>query len=186
MLVGLTVGGCREREVRAYRVPKEKVAATPLPPAGAAAPTGEARTTALTWTPPDHWQTKPAGGFRRGSFTIPGADGAEADLSIIAFPGDAGGLVENLNRWRGQIGLAAETEAAVQASLEHIDGAGGLHFDVVDYAGTANDAPTRILGAVVNFGGESWFFKMMGPEALVAAEKPAFLAFLHTVKPNQP
>ena len=45
--------------------------------------------------------------MRRGSFTIRGEGNATADLSIVALPGAAGGLVENLNRWRGQVGLAS-------------------------------------------------------------------------------
>jgi hypothetical protein len=55
---------------------------------------------------------------------------------------------------------------------------------VVDFAGTAGGAPTRILGAILPYKGETWFFKLMGPDALVAHEKPAFLEFLRTVSPR--
>lgn len=179
----LLFAGCRDREVRSYRVPKEQ----PGTPALADAPGAPAAAApALTWTAPAEWTEQPAGGFRRGSFTLPGAEGADADFSIIAFPGDAGGLVENLNRWRGQIGLPAFTEEEAQAALEHVDGAAGLHFHVVDFTGTVSGAPVRILGAVLPYGNESWFFKVMGPEPTVAAARPAFLQFLQTVKPAQP
>lgn len=179
----LLLVGCRDREIRSYRVPKEPVAsATPATAPTSAAPAAAA---ALTWTAPSHWTEKPAGGFRRGSFTLPGSAG-DADFSIIAFPGDAGGLLDNLNRWRNQLALEPVTESEMQSALEHIDGAGGMHFDVVDFTGTAEGKPTRILGAVVSFGGESWFFKVMGPVATVEAEHAAFLAFLDTVKPASP
>jgi hypothetical protein len=39
-----------------------------------------------------------------------------------------------------------------------------------------------LIGAIATYNGNSWFFKLMGPDPVVAAEKPAFLQFLQTVK----
>ena len=61
-----------------------------------------------------------------------------------------------------------------------------MHFDVVDFAGTANGVPTRTIGAVLPRTGETWFFKLMGPDALVAAQKQDFLSFLNSVKESAP
>jgi hypothetical protein len=187
----LLLGGCRDREITAYRASKDPVVAPPMPagmsPASAGAdnmantavPTGG---DTLIWTAPAHWTAKPPSAMRKGSFAI--KDGAaEADLSITSFPGDTGGLLANLNRWRGQISLPPLAAGELDANREHID-IGSLHVDVVDFAGSANGAPTRIVGAVVPVGGETWFFKLMGPDALVAKEKPAFLEFLRTVRPR--
>ena len=135
----------------------------------------------LAWTAPDHWVAKPPSAMRKGSFAIKGDSGADADLSITAFPGDTGGLLANLNRWRGQVSLAPLSAAELDGSLQHFDGT-GLHFDVVDFVGTANGTPTRIIGAVLSRPGETWFFKLMGPDALVAAQKNDFLNFLRSVK----
>jgi hypothetical protein len=38
-----------------------------------------------------------------------------------------------------------------------------------------------MLGAIVPFGGSTWFFKLMGPGSSVRAAKAAFIEFLHTV-----
>jgi len=111
--------------------------------------------------------------------------GADADLSITAFPGDTGGLLANLNRWRGQLSLRPLAAAELDGALQHFDGA-GLHFEVVDFVGTASGAPTRMLGAVLSRPGETWFFKLMGPEALVAGQKEDFLNFLRSVKEPAP
>lgn len=190
LLSVLVMGGCRDREITSYRAPKDPVAA-PVPPAGSpagpgadamantAVPTGG---DSLTWTAPAHWTAKPASAMRKGSYAIKG-DGAEADLSITAFPGDTGGLLANLNRWRGQVSLPPLAPDQLDSNREHLD-IGPLHVDVVDFAGTANGAPTRIVGAVVPVGGETWFFKLMGPDALVAKEKSTFLEFLRTVRPR--
>jgi len=42
--------------------------------------------------------------------------------------------------------------------------------------------PTRMLGAILSFDDQTYFFKMTGPDALVARQKAAFLDFLKTVK----
>jgi hypothetical protein len=196
----LLLNGCKDRQITSYRAAKDPApAALPPAPAGnlpadhppigpgqatgpdmasTAVPTGS---DSLVWTAPAHWTAKPLGAMRKGSFAVKGPDGTEADLSITAFPGNTGGLSANLNRWRGQIGLPPLTEGQTGPALEHLDG-DGLHFEVADFAGTANGAPTRILGAVLSRPGETWFFKLMGPDALVAAQKDSFRVFLRTVK----
>ena len=55
----------------------------------------------------------------------------------------------------------------------------GLKIATVDFAGGGQ----RILGAIVPIGQETWFFKLSGPDAAIAAEKNAFLDFVKTVKP---
>lgn len=189
LLALLVVSGCRDREITAYRAPKDPAPAALTPAAGqpgsgdsmanTAVPTGG---DSLTWTAPAHWTAKPASAMRKGSFAVKDGD-AEADLSITAFPGDTGGLLANINRWRGQVSLPPLAADQLDANREHAD-IGSLHVDVVDFAGSANGVPTRIVGAIVPVGSETWFFKLMGPDALVAKEKPAFREFLNTVRPR--
>ncbi len=199
----LALASCRDAKIASYRTPHETP--EPLPPiltgaapspaaAGSASPSpGNMASTAvptatgdsLTWTAPAHWQSKPASAMRKGSYAVPGDAGAAADLSITAFPGDVGGELANLNRWRGQLELPPLEPAALAAATTRVSH-DGLDFVVVDFASTAAEKPQRILGALVPYGGATWFFKLMGPDALVAHEKPAFLAFLDTVKPPEP
>lgn len=179
-LLGVAAG-CSRDEVHSYRVPKEEPPTMPATASANAAATGGR----LAWIAPTRWQEQPASGMRQGSFSIPGPDGAVADLSIIAFPGAAGGLADNLNRWRGQLALPTLPAATVESTVQHLD-TPAFHADVVDYVGTANGEPTRIVGAIINHGGQSWFFKLMGPDALVAGERDTFLAFLQTVAPATP
>jgi len=184
------LAACRDRKVTAYRVPKEKDPEMPAA-AGATASTnggsmaGTPVTTAegagLTWIAPETWKAKPASAMRKGSYAVAGEGGAEADLSITAFPGDVGGELANLNRWRGQIQLPPLTAADLPGAVTRVE-QNGLHFTVVDFPGTPGANPQRILGAIVPVNGATWFFKLMGPDALVAKEKPAFEAFLRTVK----
>ena len=206
--------GCRDTKVVAYRIAKEHDAAVPASQAGenpahgsmpgsmpttaptstpaatspmanmAASPVATATGASLTWTAPASWQPKALGTMRKGSFIVTGPNGATGDLSITAFPGAVGGELGNINRWRGQIALAPIAESELPAATNHVT-ANNLNFILVDLAGTGDQAQ-RILGAMVSFDQSMWFFKLMGPDALVAAEKPAFLAFLQTIKASAP
>lgn len=195
----LGLAACRDAQVASYRVPREQP--EPLPPiltgdlpanaqksgtasdmANTAVPT--ATGSDLTWTAPAHWKPKPASPMRKGSYAIAGANGTEADLSVTAFPGDVGGDLANINRWRGQLSLPPIAEADLANETRHID-ANGLHITFVDFANTGEN-PQRIIGAIVPYGSATWFFKLLGPDAVVAGERDAFLAFLQTVKPPTP
>lgn len=151
-----------------------------LASSGARAANTPAGAAALRWAAPDHWTAKELAPLRRASYTVHAPGGLEADFSIISLPGDAGGLHENVNRWRGQIGLAPSDEAAIDQGLRHMDSA-GLHFDVVEFASEAPDAQ-RVLGALLHHAGETWFFKMSGPDSVVAAERETFIKFIRSVR----
>jgi hypothetical protein len=192
--------GCKKAAVESYRVPKEPVAATasdspaPAPKAGpsaASAPSGgsmantpvaTATGSDLAWTAPAGWTAKAPGSMRKGSYAVKseGTSG-EADLSITAFPGDVGGELANLNRWRGQVDLPPITQAQFESSVQRME-RNGLKITVVELVGSGADAK-RILGAMVPYAGATWFFKLMGPDAVVAKQKTAFSAFVETIKP---
>jgi len=186
LVAALLLTGCQKDEVHAYRVPKE------VPPPSSAVETASTASTGpaasaqggLTWQAPDHWEELTANGVRRGSFKATNAAGDTADISLIAFPGDVGGLAANLNRWRTQVGLNPLPEAEVQTTIEHQD-TPYFHLDFVNYLGESNGLPTRVAGAVTSHGGETWFFKIIGPATIVDAELGAFRAFLQTLAPSR-
>ncbi|MBK8476645.1 MAG: hypothetical protein IPL39_10090 [Opitutaceae bacterium] len=206
----LTLAGCREQPVRTYNVAKDTPppptasadphaghdhAAGELPPghppiggAAMAGPTAAPGSVSdsLTWAAPDHWAAKPLGAMRRGSFAPKNAAG-EADCSIFVFPASSNPLRANLDRWRGQIGLARLTDEQFATAVTTLD-SDGLSFATVDLLGKQPgvDQATRVLGAVLYRGEEAWFFKLTGPDAAVAAEKASFLDFLRTVRPTAP
>lgn len=185
VLALVTLAACRDSSVVSYRIPKEKDA----PPASAApgggmaggmadVPVPHADGAALTWTAPAQWKPKQASSMRRGSYTVGDEGGATADLSITAFPGDVGGEVANVNRWRGQIGLAGISDAEVTSAITRLT-VGSLAIGYVDLV----NGPQRMLAAFVPFEGSTWFFKLTGPDAVVAGAKPAYLEFLRSIQP---
>ncbi|RPG03784.1 MAG: hypothetical protein CBE06_000255 [Pelagibacteraceae bacterium TMED246] len=60
----------------------------------------------LDWIVPNNWIEKKATDFRLASYDIRSSNGELIDLSITVFPGDAGGVEQNVNRWRRQINLS--------------------------------------------------------------------------------
>jgi hypothetical protein len=120
--------------------------------------------------------------MRKATFIIPGATpGEQAELAVTAFPGDVGGNLANVNRWRGQLQLPPIEAAALPAALTHID-INTLHVDLVELIGPESAQRKRVIGAIVPHNGATWFFKLTGPDALVAAQKADFLGFLQTIK----
>ena len=98
------------------------------------------------------------------------------EITALTFPGDVGGLLANINRWAGQIGLQPITEAQLQqvTAQTTISGHGGLYVTLL--------GPERsILGGILPFHGDTWFFKMSGPAASIAEQEAAFKVFLNSV-----
>jgi hypothetical protein len=127
----------------------------------------------LLWTAPAGWQSQPGHPMRRGSY----AAGGGAEVAITAFPGDVGGVLANVNRWRAQAGLAPVDDAGLAQAASPLD-SNGLHILVVDATGGSSP----IVAALVPWNGGTWFFKLTGPAAAVAKAKPDFLSFLATVR----
>ena len=119
--------------------------------------------------------------MRVGSFSI-SKDNRTADVSVIPLRGVAGGELDNVNRWRGQVGLGpiSESELASHTKTVDIGGTAGRLFEI---AGAASDAgPTNIITVTLVRDGTTWFFKMMGENSLVREEKDAFVRFLNSVR----
>ncbi len=196
VLGALSFTACRKDEIVTYRVAKDPApaAAPAADPAATSAPGGAQATMAntavttasgpgLAWTAPAAWTAGPERPMRKATLLIPGEAGATAELAITAFPGDVGGNLANVNRWRQQLSLPPIGEAELGGALEHLH-VGDLHIDVVELVGPGSPPAQRVLGAIVPYAGATWFFKVTGPDALVAREKAAVLAFLQTIRPQ--
>lgn len=152
-------------------------AAPAAPPAQGSAPGGP------EWSAPAHWQAVPPAQFLLAQFRVTNAAGARADINISTSPGEGGGLLANVNRWRNQLSLSPWSSDELNQHATTLEAAAG-RATVVDFAGTdaRSGQPARLVGAMLPHGGQSWFFKLMGDESVVDAEKAAFLNFLRTAR----
>lgn len=139
----------------------------------------------VTWKTPAGWVEKPGSGFRYATFVIPGPGGQTGDLSITQLSGEAGGLLGNINRWRGQIGLPALSESDLPKESRAIAPAGRpMTFVSHVSADPLIDGKykRRIMGAIHTGSDAAWFFKMVGEDTLVQAAEKDFLKFLESLK----
>jgi hypothetical protein len=155
-------------------------AAAAMPPMG-----GDAAAANLPqWQAPAHWKTQAPGAMVLATFGIEDDKAGKATMTVSSFPGDVGGLLANVNRWRRQVGAAPIEAAALEKETSPLD-LGGIKATLADMTGTIKTAggnSTRLLAASIPRDGQTWFFKLMGDEPLVAKEKENFLAFLKTLK----
>lgn len=141
------------------------------------------RTGGPTWTVPAGWQEISGGQFLFAKFLIAGEGDAKAAVNVSSSAGDGGGLLANINRWRGQLGQGSWSEADLQKNTQEIEVLGGKGT-YVELSGTdsSTDKPATTLGVKVVRSGSTWYYKLMGEPKLVAAQKEKFLQFVKGVK----
>ena len=184
MLLGaaLALSGCGRNDVQVYQVSKQEPAAQPQTmPAGH--PNVTAAMPRLKWTLPTGWEEQTPGEMRVASFRVKGQGTNQADVSVIPLPGAAGGDLNNVNRWRSQVGVAPVAEADLAKLAEKVQIAGS-DASLYDQAGVTpgEGGRSRILAAILYREGMAWFFKMTGDDELVAQQKPAFVEFLKSIR----
>ena len=184
--------GCDPAKPNVYEIPKEERSATVTtqPDQTTAPPIAdpakmqilpgmqEAANSApeLSYKVPEGWQELEPSGIRKGNFKINSNSGA-AEVTILTFPGDVGGTLANINRWRDQIGLEP-------ATAENIDQF-GEPYEIAKHRALyvrLEGETQSILAAVLPFHGNTWFFKMLGDTPAVLANDKAMQQFLDSVQ----
>ncbi len=130
----------------------------------------------LSYKVPGGWEELEPSGIRKGNFTINSKSGT-AEVTILTFPGDVGGALANINRWRNQIGLnpTASEEIDKFSTPCEIAGHKGLYVRL-------EGETQNILGAILPFHNNTWFFKMLGDTPVVLANEEAMKQFLDSVQ----
>ena len=112
---------------------------------------GETEEADPTWTLPENWVQKAGSGMRYATIEIP-TDEAPLEISVMALPMQAGsGLLSNVNRWRGQIGLApiSQTDLATETKQLEVAGTTATLVNLVGKLG----APPPAAGPFTSNGG---------------------------------
>jgi hypothetical protein len=156
----------------------------PSPLAAAPAPAaGQNDNASSIWTIPPGWQAMPPSQFLLAQYLVQDGD-ARAEVNVSELAGEGGGLLANLNRWRGQLGLppiAQEDDFSKMVDSVVVPGGQG---ELVDMTGTSSKTgqPARLIGVVLPQAGQTWFYKLMGDPKLVAAQKDAFIKFIQSAR----
>ncbi|MBM4092430.1 MAG: hypothetical protein FJ276_23845 [Planctomycetes bacterium] len=105
----------------------------------------------------------------------------KARITVSMLGGSGGGLLANVNRWRGQVGLEPLSEEASGDAFEafEIPGCSG-HYVECESSEEAESAKA-IYGWIGALPDRSWFIKMHGDRVLVRRERTAFRDFLKSL-----
>lgn len=146
-----------------------------VPPAQAPAAEPPApREGGLKYDLPEGWTEAPADPMRKVSLRTPGG----AALSGFSFPlvGVMGDPLQNVNRWRGEIGLEPITADDLKTQSEEIEllGGDGSYFELVG----ATESTHAVMLVRDN---QVWFFKLRGPVEEVAKQRDAFKKWLESL-----
>lgn len=138
---------------------------------------------------PPAWKPVPAGGMRLAEFAV--GEGQQAPhMAVSRFPADAGPMIAdplaNINRWRGELGLAPIQKDAISGATQtiQVDGTPALYAPMVPGAAKKDESQAKeaTLAAIVKSGNQIWFFKMRGERELVKKHEDEFKAFLKSLK----
>jgi hypothetical protein len=139
---------------------------------------------------PKSWQQRPpASAMRKAEFGI--GDGPKtAVVTLIDFSTNAGPMIadplENVNRWRGEVGFPATTKEALDQELEELE-VGGQTATYVrlvpdESKPEQSQADRATLAAMIPSGDRIWFVKMTGSREVVAAQEDEFKSFLKSFR----
>ena len=135
------------------------------------------------------WKSVPAQGMRKAEFVI--SEGPhEARVTMFVFPADAGPMIseplDNINRWRGEIGLTPLTKESLAAAIQpiEIDGKQATYAPMIPDTAKQEESQAKeaTLAAILKTGDQVWFAKMRGERELVKKHEDEFKAFLKSLK----
>ena len=120
-------GGCEraDQEIKVYRVAKAPLDQTPPPeasmPTNASSPSSlpnASLSNPTTAEAPKNWEPQPLSQMRQASFVVHGENGAMADISFVVLGPAAGNVLDNVNRWLGQLKQPAVSEEKLKTMIQ--------------------------------------------------------------------
>lgn len=116
--------------------------------------------------------------------------GEETECYLVVLAGDGGGLVPNLDRWQGQLGLDPLSEEQIDALplVDFLGDSGVLLEAKGDYTGMSGEESLKektLLGLALMGEESAYFLKMVGPSEEVAAHRTTFLDFAAKLREDQ-
>src|SRR5215216_1762902 len=182
----------KNSEIKVYRVskaPLEQAApqqqdAMPTNTAAPRMPSGFAPAADTAVATPPNWESQPLSQMRQASFLVKGNNGAAADVSFVSLGSTAGNVLDNVNRWLGQLGQQPITEQKLGEMAQRLHTSLG-DVTIVDLARLPDNADPardgRIVAAMVTTADATLFFKMRGNADLTEAQKSEFIKWVAAV-----
>lgn len=135
----------------------------------------------LTYDTPEGWKAQEGSMMRDVNLSFGESD--EGECYVARLPGAGGGLVANVNRWRGQMGAEPLADAEVEAlPKKPLFGTPATFIDLTgDFSpgmgSTEVKENYRLLGLILASDAGAVFVKMTGPAELIAENAAGFDEF---------
>ena len=183
----LFLTACGREEATTYQVPKEpSEAPAPAPSMGSAADNEAVQAAHAAMTVhapaspgytselPEGWTEKAGSGMRKASYAI---EGTSIDFYLISL--SMGDLASNVNRWRGQVGLAPASpeEIAKEVATFQVSGHGVKHIEIYN-----DEGGKGIIAAIVDLSPHYWYFTAKGSVDELKANAADIRKFLESIK----
>ncbi len=172
----VAASGCDEPDIAVYSTPKETPprVMTPSTQAPQAQSAPSASVTPPAWQTPAGWvAVENQNALRVATFSA--GEGNDAiEIIVSQFPGDVGGLLANVNRWRQQIGAAPLTAEQLPREV--------TPFNNGDFEGhlmRIRGPELHVLAASIHdrAADRTWFVKATAPPSIADQHEQAVFAF---------
>lgn len=130
----------------------------------------------LTYEIPAGWIPGRTTEFRKAAFSVKDGD-QELEITVIPLGAGSGTLLQNVNRWRGQIKLPEVKEAELAKLVKKVETL-GVAGDYVELVGPTD----TILGVMAPAEGQVWFIKLSGDSKLAERENARFQEFVKSLR----
>jgi len=169
--------GCERDDIRTYTVTKDaKSIATNKASTTVALPARKPSNVA--WNVPSTWKEVPTSEPMR----VATFEKGKVQVLVSTFPGDVGGMLANINRWRGQLGLNPTTDPELAETVIS-EMSEGIRINTTRLSGPNED----MLGAVIETGdGNTWFVKAVATKAEATEMENEFFDFCRSFKLRAP
>ena len=136
----------------------------------------------VKWQAPAGWQEQPGSNSMRVTSFRAGEGDAQAEV-IVSRIGRAqmGSFVDNINRWRGQVGL--EPVTSLSPGLLQPTEVAGHPALILSFTGPPDGGSAKKVTVVLDIEGQDfWFVKLLGPESVVAGQQNSLKQFLNSMR----
>ena len=148
----------------------------------------------ITFDVPAGWKSsRPSSTMRRAQLSIPpvAGDKDSCEVVLFAFPGGAGSVDANIERWAGQFRGAndappkpvSKVEKGQNTEVTRVEISGRYVAPLMPGSRETVDKPNyKLVGAIVVTPEISYFLKVVGPEATMKAAAKDFDALIASMK----
>ena len=114
--------------------------------------------------------------MRLATYQMQGPAGP-VEVAISKFPGDVGGMLANVNRWRGQVGLAPAVETDLEGMIERFENP-GFNGSLLHIQGAEQHI---VVASIFETGtNHTWTVRISGSPEVAEAVKADVFAFART------